>query len=139
MIFACTLFPLFAFGKEIPRTIYAFYDDKVDKDLWYSYIHQYAAMPLEYLGLRIVYKTIHEEFPQLSSEDGVRGLLMWQFGTLSEEEREKWIDYLLEAQKLGKKVVVFDGNYLLDFPPASSGLEKQKEFFKNLGLRYEQG
>ncbi|MDP2599164.1 MAG: hypothetical protein Q8P84_00315 [Deltaproteobacteria bacterium] len=95
------------FAAEIPRTILAFYDPKVQSDYNYSAIHLNAEMPLEHLGLKLEYRSIADPFPSAQEMTGVRGIFTW-FKRLNAVPNPGLYCNWMQGQILkGKKVVFF--------------------------------
>ena len=63
--------------KVVPRTILALYDSKAEPKIRYSNAHQFAALPLNHLGLVVEYQDIRKPLPDLSTRSDLRGLLIW--------------------------------------------------------------
>jgi len=61
----------------IKRTILALYDSAIDLDVRDSIIHRYAEMPLNHLGLKVIYWDIQNGMPVLQETNTIRGVLFW--------------------------------------------------------------
>lgn len=61
----------------MPRKILAFYDGRSYSDIFFTPIHQLAEMPLNFLGLEVVYRDINDSLPKDSELAGFRGIITW--------------------------------------------------------------
>ncbi|MBI3552663.1 MAG: hypothetical protein HY077_09090 [Elusimicrobia bacterium] len=65
----------------LPRKILAFYDRSAIsggfKDEFFTDIHQRAEMPLNYLGMEVVYRDLAEPLPEIRELKDYRGVLLW--------------------------------------------------------------
>src|SRR3989338_3585781 len=92
---------------EIPRTILAFYDPKVQTDYNYSAIHLNAEMPLEHLGLKLEYRSVADPFPSAKEMAGVRGIITWFKRLNAVPNPGLYCNWMQEQILKGKKVVIF--------------------------------
>ncbi len=100
------LLPYSLFAEPIQRQVIAFWDSQVDKIPDDSIIHRTLEMPLNYLGMDVVYYDINKSLPVLSKNDGVRGILVSFQVATKMKEPEQFIEWASDAIELGKKVVL---------------------------------
>jgi len=112
---------------SIPRKVIALYNSKNEEDIWYSNVLQYAAMPLEYQGLYVVYYDIKEGFPNIQSDPSILGAVVWDLKELDDDQKKKYINWALETVKTRKKIV------LLGTLPGE-GLDLDKEWYRKIFL-----
>lgn len=119
----------------LPRTVITLYDREVYPDIWYTRMHQYAEMPLNHLGLKLEYHEINEGLPDIAGREDVLGVFVWFPKYTEIRDPMKYIEWVSETVKSGKKFVVM----------GTTGLEHQKEplpisafnrFWNNMGLSY---
>lgn len=119
--------------EVLPRTVVALYDSRIDEDIWFTQIHQYAEMPLNHLGLRVEYYDICEELPEIASRPEVAGALVWfpKYTDFANPDHYlKWVDDLVQA---GKKFVVL-GAVGFEYAEKPMPRSRLKKFWDNLGL-----
>ncbi|MGE0253393.1 MAG: hypothetical protein AB7N54_02270 [Alphaproteobacteria bacterium] len=59
------------------RTILALYDGSDGRPVRFTRIHTWAEMPLNWLGLRVVYRDIRDGLPDLAGYRDLRGIITW--------------------------------------------------------------
>ncbi len=64
-------------SKPLPRTILALHSDEGKKDIFETSIHQFAEMPLNHLGLKVLYHNIQQGLPKDIPLEEIRGILTW--------------------------------------------------------------
>jgi polysaccharide biosynthesis protein PelA len=134
-LFLCFV-PCFSLQAEpVKRRILAFWDSKTDIIVEDSPIHRILEMPLNYLGLDVIYHDIQKPLPTLSQQDEIRGILICFIFSAKMQDPEKFIDWLLTAVDLGKKVVLmknmgFSTNLKGEYTP----LDLQNRLFEKLGF-----
>ncbi|WP_448189945.1 polysaccharide deacetylase family protein [Azospirillum sp. sgz301742] len=64
----------------VPRTILALYDGREEKTLKLSRIHSMAEMPLNHLGLTVVYWDVANGLPDPAAYPDLRGVITWFAG-----------------------------------------------------------
>ncbi len=131
-------FPLTLQASEmdIPRKILAFYDSKANQDVATTNIHRHAEMPLNYLGLEVVYRSTIQSLPPESEMQGVRGVLSWFERVDAVPHPEEYCRWLVHQMEKGRRVVilgdpgVFKDSRRMMSPPCL-------EVFRTLGLEYQ--
>ncbi|MFV0298108.1 MAG: polysaccharide deacetylase family protein [Hyphomicrobiaceae bacterium] len=90
-------------GRAIKFDILALYDKRSERAVRLTRIHQYAEMPLNYLGFRVTYRDVNEPLPSDDELSRYRGVLTWFAEPLSKPLQVlEWID---RAQLRGLRYV----------------------------------
>lgn len=123
-------------GEEpVARRIIAFWDSTYSSGADDSIVHKNFEMPLNYLGLEVVYYEIqHDPLPVLTDDD--RGILIaFDEGTIVPQP-EKFIEWAAGAIKSGKKVVILKNPGFIEKPDGDLvSTTKVNELFERLGFR----
>lgn len=98
--------------KFVNRTILAFYDSQLTKDARDSQIHKYLELPINYHGLRVIYRDIQDKTPDLNELQGIRGVVVWFESNKIRDPSGYflWLDELIHS---GIKVVVLGNPFQL--------------------------
>lgn len=91
-------------GTAVPRKIYMFYNPDVAR-LKEQPGHLLAAMPLNFLGMDIVYVPSTAPLPDIANDPEVRGIVTWFENGWMENPRA-WIQWTNKLLDKGKKVVI---------------------------------
>ncbi|MFM9938553.1 MAG: polysaccharide deacetylase family protein [Hyphomicrobiaceae bacterium] len=91
-------------GRPVKRDILALYDSRRERQPHETRIHKFAEMPLNYLGLRVVYFDVNRPLPDAGTLSRYRGVLTWFVEPLRQPERV--LDWLDQATTKGLKHVV---------------------------------
>ncbi len=127
--------PLILSAEPIPRRILAFWDSKADQIVEDTLIHATLEMPLNYLGLDVIYHDIQQSLPILSKNDEIRGVLICFPKVTAMKNPEKFIKWAIEAIDLGKKIVLM-GNlgFLESSRKEYTPRDLQNKLFEKLGF-----
>ncbi|MBI1206973.1 MAG: hypothetical protein GC191_06755 [Azospirillum sp.] len=68
-------------APPLARTILALYSSREEPALRFARVHALASMPLNHLGLKIIYWDIAQGLPDLAQLPALRGVLSWFKGT----------------------------------------------------------
>lgn len=90
-------------ARDVPRDILALYDSRHEKRPHETRIHHFAEMPLNHLGLRVVYHDINQPLPGLGELSRFKGLLTWFIEPLP--DADAYVDWLNKATAQGLKFV----------------------------------
>lgn len=133
------ILPLTLYAEPIPRHILAFWDSEDDKIVEDSLVHRTLEMPLNHLGLDVIYQDIQKPLPTLSEKDGIRGILVSFQNSTAMRDPEKFIDWAVHAIDLGKKVVLM-GNvgFLANLQGDYTSGDIQNRLFEKLGFTNNQ-
>ncbi|MCB1111539.1 MAG: hypothetical protein H7A37_08790 [Chlamydiales bacterium] len=130
LIFSLLVFhPLCGEDARLPRRVIGLYNLESGPDVWYSYVHQYAAMPIEQNGLIIDYHHLDDPLPKVEDVDDLLGALLWLDNDLSETQTKTLADWIRSLLAAGKKFVLM-GN------PPSRFFNQQRDIWKAMGLAY---
>ncbi|MDO8527786.1 MAG: hypothetical protein Q7T03_08885 [Deltaproteobacteria bacterium] len=120
---------------EVPRKILAFYDPKMFSDVQYAPVHQFAAMPLNHLGLEVIYRSITDPLPDEKEMEGFRGVLTWFQRLSAVPDANAWCTWLTTQMQKGRKVVILGEPGI--FPDKKRKMSPEcKKTFKVLGAEY---
>ncbi|MBU6446508.1 MAG: hypothetical protein KGQ49_03830, partial [Verrucomicrobia bacterium] len=118
-----------------PRRVISFWDGKADKSADDCLVHKTLEMPLNHLGIDVMYSDIQEPLPPLSREDGVLGVILCFRDETKRCRPIELIDWAIEAIELGKKVLIFrNGGFLVDQNGFFTPIDEQNRLFERLGL-----
>lgn len=117
--------------SSIPRTVLALYDAKIEPDIFFTYIHQFAEMPLNHFGVKVQYHDINLPLPKIDDQKEIIGVITWFHQGVKLKDPEKYIRWAIKAVEAGKKYVILGdpGFYTLGFSFDSINL-----FLKKLGI-----
>lgn len=97
-------------AAEIPRKVLALYDPralpKAFPDPYYTDLHQRAEMPLNHLGLELVFRSLEEPLPEPASLSGYRGILVWLHPGERPPDADAYCRWLERAMDAGLKAAL---------------------------------
>lgn len=121
-------------AKTLPRTVIALYDSEVDKDIWFTHLHQFAEMPINHLGLKLEYHDVNNPLPVIADRKDVLGVIVWFYTYSIVPGGETYIDWANSVIDGGKKfVVIGDPGFGNDVEKPIS-IRKQNTFWNRLGF-----
>lgn len=138
-ILLLTLFPFCLCAEKIPRQVIGFWDSAVDSIIEDGLIHRTLEMPLNYLGIDVLYHDIQSPLPDISQRDDVLGFVVcFQEGTKMKDPKA-FLEWAVNAVDHRKKAVLmrnlgFLSNDKGDFTPGSL----QNRLFEKLGFNTTQ-
>lgn len=131
----CLFFPLTLFGDNIPRRIIAFWDSIVDQNVDDCLVHRTLEMPLNYLGLDVIYYDIQQPLPNLSMQKDVRGILLCFQESTKMPNPKAFIEWAVEGIDKGKKVVILrNPGFLSDSQGNYTSGDLQNRLFEKIGF-----
>jgi len=92
-------------GGPVRRQILAVYDSRHEKTPQTSRIHQFAEMPLNWLGQTLTYIDANGPLPPVETLTGYRGIVTWLIEPM--EAPERYLAWLDGATAAGMKLVIF--------------------------------
>ncbi len=95
-----------AWCDPIPRKILALYDATQFKDIYHTRLHRHAEMPLNYLGLEVVYRPINNPLPTEQELAEFRGILTWFQRPNVVAQPQAYCGWLSAQMNRGRKVVI---------------------------------
>jgi len=126
-------------AQTVPRTVLALYDEAEEVKLKLSRIHTMAEMPLNHLGLTVVYWDVGKGLPDLAQYPDLRGVVTW-FASSPFEDPHAYVDWLDAAAARGARVVSLGQ---LGVRAARDGrrmpMALVNRFFARFGLRDDDG
>ncbi|MFH1416553.1 MAG: hypothetical protein ABIH89_10770 [Elusimicrobiota bacterium] len=128
----------YTFAAVQKRVILGLYDSSCDSNLKddNNPIHEYAAIILNYLGLKVRYHDLKSGLPEDPEMADVLGILNW-FSCNRIPDPHIYIDWLKRCVNSGVKIVSFGhGPYIDNKTGKTVPLEKYNEYFSILGLNY---
>lgn len=124
-----------AAAQEIPRKILALYDSSSVTDVFFTRLHQHAEMPLNYLGMDVVYRDVNQPLPAEVDMAGYRGIITW---FSKRDQINDPADYCRWAQaqmQRGRKLVIM-GRMGFYVEGTRSMLPECRAMLQTLGVRY---
>lgn len=122
-------------AADLPRKILAFYDPQMFTDPFYSPAHQRAAMPLNHLGMEVVYRSVSDPFPAEEEMRGFRGVLSWFERRSAVPHPPQYCRWLEDQIKKGRKVVLL-GEMGIFRDKKRKMIPQCRRAFQALGARY---
>ena len=92
-------------GGPVRRDILAVYDSRHEKTPQTSRIHQFAEMPLNWLGQSLTYVDVNGPLPPVEQLTRYRGIVTWLIEPM--EGTERYLTWLDGATAAGLKLVIF--------------------------------
>lgn len=123
----------------IPRTILALVDLREEKTVRLTRIHSMAEMPMNHLGLTVVYWDVANGLPDLSRYPDLRGIVTW-FAGEPFADAAAYIGWVGQAMDRGLKVAVLgQPGVRLSAGSKPVPLAIVNRFFARFGLRDDDG
>ncbi len=91
---------------RVARNVLALYDSRAERLIHETRIHQFAEMPLNFLGYRVIYHDVATTLPPAAELGGVRGVLSWFLEPMPPETAATVLTWLEMAVGQGVKHVV---------------------------------
>ncbi len=136
LILLQSLIPLaFADTQPILRKILGLYDSNIYHDPFYSPTHQSIEMPLNYLGLEVVYRPSNLPLPSVGEMKDFRGIVTWFPKINSVPDPGGYCHWLKEQMNNGKKIVILEEPGIFADKKRKM-LPECKAAFKTLGVIY---
>ena len=108
------LLPMMLMAENaIIRKVVAFWDSKVNLVLEDSLVHKTLEMPLNHLGLDIVYFDVQEPLPEVSKIENTRGIILCFPEQTAMKNPQEFIEWLISAIDKGKKILKKDQSSLI--------------------------
>lgn len=123
---------------EIPRKILALYDASNVVDVSQTPIHRHAEMPLNYLGMEVIYRDVNLPLPSEQDMAGYRGIITWFTKKDQITTPSDFCGWAKDQMVAGRKMVILErmGFY-------AEGTRRMtpvcKEMLQYLGVRYMGG
>ena len=92
-------------GGPVRRDILAIYDSRQEKTPQTSRIHQFAEMPLNWLGQSLTYVDVNGPLPPVEQLGNYRGIVTWLIEPM--EGTQRYLTWLDGATAAGLKLVIF--------------------------------
>ena len=127
------------FGQEVPRTVLALVDLREEDTIRLSRIHTMVELPLNHLGLSVVYWNVADGLPDLSRYPGLRGVVTW-FAGEPFADVGAYIDWVGRAMDRGVRFAVLgQPGVRLESGGRPVPLALANRFFARFGLRDDDG
>lgn len=95
----------------------------IEDDPYYSYAHQLASLPLEYMGYSPILKDINKDLPTLEEMSRFKAVIIWIHSEIKDKTAyERWVESLVLS---GHKILFMDG----------FGLGEDTKLCKILGIK----
>ena len=92
--------------QRVQRDVLALYDSRSERLVHETRIHQFAEMPLNHLGYRVIYHDVMKPLPPVSELEGVRGVLTWFLEPMQDDAAATLLAWLEGVTARGLKHVV---------------------------------
>jgi hypothetical protein len=128
--------PLFSAENSkniVPRKIIGLYDSAYQPHLHFLNLHQFAEMPLNFLGFDLHYHDLQTGLPNIREDPDIAGVLSFLPNSVNAPDPEVYIQWGLEVMAAGKKFVVM-GHPGFDKNDESLPTEQTNVFWNKLGL-----
>jgi hypothetical protein len=89
-----------------PRRILMLYNGNDNKDVIFSELHRFAAMPIQYMGFIPEYRDLTQPLPDYQLAGQYAGIIIWTSGTQSSTPQLK--SWLLKQIDLGMRLAVIN-------------------------------
>jgi len=123
-------------AEPVKRKVIAFWDSYKGALLEDSITHPTLEMPLNYLGIDVIYHDLQETLPSLSNEDDILGILISFKDGYSMDDPREFLEWSIEAIDLGKRIVLIGNN---GFQANRKGVPTsgtlQNRLFEKIGFR----
>jgi hypothetical protein len=134
-IFLFFLFPCIVCAEPIARNIIAFWDSIVDESTDECLVHHILEMPLNHLGLKVIYYDIQKPLPDLSERHDIRGVLVGFHSSTKMKDPKAFIEWAVDAIDMGKKVVIVQNpGFSTSTAGADTSVELQNQLYEKLGI-----
>lgn len=94
------------FAELLPRNILALYDSRVESAPDVTFAHLICEMPLNYLGMDLIYHDLKMPLPDLSSRPDIRGILTCFPHEMGLDDPILYLEWAERAIDLGKRFVI---------------------------------
>lgn len=133
LTFAAVIYCMPAWAeKPLPRTIYALYDEE-GTEIRNTNIHQFAEMPLNYLGYNLEYHNVNKPLPAFN--DSVAAVILWFTPGTQIDNPDALLDWLEESFKQDKKLILFgDLGIGEKYRNEPKGLERIRKVLRHIGV-----
>ncbi|MBP2300611.1 polysaccharide deacetylase family protein [Azospirillum picis] len=125
--------------KAVPRTVLALVDLREEQTIRLSRIHTSAELPLNHLGLSVVYWNVADGLPDLSRYPDLRGVVTW-FAGEPFADVGAYVGWVARAMDSGVRVAVLgQPGIRLETGGRPVPLTLVNRFFARFGLRDDDG
>ncbi|MCP5463755.1 MAG: hypothetical protein H7A33_01890 [Deltaproteobacteria bacterium] len=93
--------------EPIKRDIVVFYNEKADKDAFFTNVHQSAEVILNHLGYRVLYHKANAPLPDKEELKNVHGIFTWFTNEVVFKNPVEYCTWLDEQLDHGKKLVIW--------------------------------
>ncbi|MCX6989704.1 MAG: hypothetical protein NTX49_01365 [Chlamydiae bacterium] len=130
------LFPLALFADNaLPRKIIGFWDSIIDKTPEDSLIHRTLEMPLNHLGIDVIYYDIQAPLPNVTGEGDILGILLCFQGATKMKNPKAFIEWAIQAINCGKKVIIMENpGFLADLKGVYTSGDLQNRLYEKIGF-----
>lgn len=129
------LFPFSLIAENIPRHVLAFWDSSIDKAVENSLIHRTLEMPLNYLGLDVIYADTQKNLPDIAGRTDICGIIICFREGTSMEDPKAFIEWTINAIDQGKKVILMQNpGFLADKHGNYTSGDLQNRLYEKIGF-----
>jgi hypothetical protein len=135
----CLFIPAFLCGASVDRHVIGCWDSLVDGILEESLVHKTVEMPLNHLGLSVIYCDIQKPLPVLAEGDGICGVILCFKAKAAMKDPKVFVEWAIDAVDKGKKVVVMrNPGFLADLAGKYTPGDVQNRLFERIGFTNSQ-
>ncbi len=119
----------------LPRTVLALYDDTLAPDPAQTIIHRMAEMPLNYLGMKVEYRSVHQPLATENELHDVAAFLTWFPVGAHVADPEKYCAWLTTQLHAHRKIVWLENPGF--FPQGTAAIAPACDvLLQTMGVRY---
>ena len=133
LLFFCI--PFFLHAEPMARHVVAFWDSSIDKIVEESLVHKTLEMPLNYLGLDVIYYDIQEPFPDILQREDVLGIIICFKDKTAMKNPKEFIQWASDVVDHGKKIILMRNvGFLADDKGVYTSSDVKNQLFERLGF-----
>lgn len=126
---------LMAENNTITRKVLAFWDSRVNLVLEDSLVHKTLEMPLNHLGLDVIYFDVQESLPDIAKIENIRGIILCFPEQTALKNPQDFIEWLISAIDRGKKIFILGNPGIgVDSQGAITPGDLQNRLFEKMGV-----
>lgn len=122
-------------GEYAPRGVLAFWDSRGGQTVDDCLVHRTLEMPLNYLGLDVMYWDIQQPLPDIASIKDICGVIICFNRGTQMKDPVAFIDWTIDAMDHGKKVVIMENpGFLSNFQGKYTDGDEQNRLYQKIGF-----
>jgi polysaccharide biosynthesis protein PelA len=122
-------------NEPIARKILVFFDSRFEEQADETFAHKICEMPLNHLGIDLIYHDLKEPLPKISSLHGIRGILTCFPDGMTMDDPTAYLQWAETAIDAGKKFVILkDPGFKLASAGTYTPADLINRFYRKLGI-----